>query len=522
MTVWTRRQLMSAMGALPVIGLGRTVAPAAPDPDLQPGYGDVIDPSYELSPPLLEDPLDPGVRLPAPEVSAQAAPRISPAAAGVPFTFTYTPFPIQELPVGLAPYHLSTPFPLVDTGVHDASGVRMVLLGGKLYDHPVAQAQYGINLLESYRLTGDTRYLDRAAAQAARIIVRRVLRDGGWWYPYPFSLALHGGPDLLRAPWYSMMAQGQALSLFVRLYQATNFINWKNAADATFLTFLSTPAAGKPWGVRVVSNHLWLEEYPQPSSTWGDQTYNGHTFAAYGLWDYWVLTRDARALLMLQGALTTTRDVLLSIRIRGWRSKYCLRHGRDAGSYHGTHMVQLLIVHGITQDVRFAQYADLLARDWPAGAAPGTVRFMPGTHTGYTFNTSGTATGSKTLVLPNQSWATMSARERVINRTGLWYVMSNGALAGYRVLEAPGVRFRLGLYSQLGYRILRRASVTVTAPPAYTVDANGNMTRVTTTYRAGDPATVSVRGWINGVEHLRLGDGPYAGRWVGTSTLTVV
>lgn len=72
-------------------------------------------------------------------------------------------------------------------------------------------------LLDSYRLSGDKRYLDRARLHGSRIISQRVPRGSGWWYPYDWNYRLHSNAELYTAPWYSMMAQGQALSLFVRL-----------------------------------------------------------------------------------------------------------------------------------------------------------------------------------------------------------------------------------------------------------------------------------------------------------------
>jgi hypothetical protein len=45
---------------------------------------------------------------------------------------------------------------------------------------------------------------------------------------------MHRHFELLAPPWYSMMAQGQALSLFCRLSQLPGEERWLAAADATF------------------------------------------------------------------------------------------------------------------------------------------------------------------------------------------------------------------------------------------------------------------------------------------------
>ena len=45
------------------------------------------------------------------------------------------------------------------------------------------------------------------------------------------------------------------------------------------------------------------------------------------------------------------------------------------------------------------------------------------------------------------------------------------------------------------------------------------MTSVVTGYQVGDPDMIDRRAVVNGVEHLRLADGDYAGRWVGYPTI---
>ncbi|MEE3920669.1 hypothetical protein V2I01_27810 [Micromonospora sp. BRA006-A] len=78
---------------------------------------------------------------------------------------------------------------------------------GVLYDHPVVQADWGLDNLNAYQVTGDRFFLDRAIAQARRNLDRKVESRGAWWYSYPFDLPRCTGL-VLQAPWYSAMAQG--------------------------------------------------------------------------------------------------------------------------------------------------------------------------------------------------------------------------------------------------------------------------------------------------------------------------
>lgn len=132
-----------------------------------------------------------------------------------------------------------------------------------------------------------------------------------------------------------------------------------------------------------------------------------------------MLTKNETAAVLFRGAATTARDVLLQVRNRGWRSKYCLKHSCEAGTYHATHITQLLTLEGMCTDPAFAAHADLLAYDFPLPAS-GRVRFMPGRHTAYRFSSTGAILGSKTVTLSAANWADCSARDKVLNRTGIW------------------------------------------------------------------------------------------------------
>lgn len=396
MSRWSRRRVLVAAAVLPVpvtaTSASALTAPGVPRPGVpQPGGAPVadpepvVDPAEEIGGTASAGDTAAGVIRPVPATTGgiavgrsagggrtttegRAGSGDSTAAAdgavaagstsSVPFSFTSAAFTINRLAPGSRPYAQSTPVSLTDTGTHDASGVRMSLRNGRLYDHPVGQAQYGILLHDAYRLTGNRAYLDRSIRNAQRLVDRRVLRGNAWFYPYRFPFRLHGNAETLTPPWFSMMAQGQALSLFTRLAGTTGQARWRQAADHTFASFLLPFASRRPWGVYVKDRLLRLEEYPDPARLWGDQTYNGHVFALFGLYDYVALTGSADALTMLRGALTTARDLVPKLRVPGWRSHYCLRHLHDSGHYHGIHIRQQQMMQAITGDAAFARNAD--------------------------------------------------------------------------------------------------------------------------------------------------------------------
>ena len=155
----------------------------------------------------------------------------------------YRPKPVsaRELP-GYLDY--VTPLSAPNIPV-DSHGVALALNKGRKVYHPLVIARYGITLLQSYRITQHKAYLDRVSTNASFLLDHAVSRDGALYFPYRFTYALFGNRrDLMRAPWYSAMAQSAALTLFVRLYAATGDQRWRAAADA-HLRHLSTAAEYK-------------------------------------------------------------------------------------------------------------------------------------------------------------------------------------------------------------------------------------------------------------------------------------
>ena len=316
----------------------------------------------------------------------------------------------------------------------------MFTVGAELFNHPVAQASDGLKAIESYRLTQSSAYLDQALADATRLVETRVESRNAWFYPYPFDFQLHGSAvETIRAPWYSGMAQGQALSLFVRLAEATGDPQWRVAAESTLTSFTLPPDLANPSVPFVTwvdeNDNLWLEEYAQLPLTATDRTINGHLFAMFGLWDAARLLHDDRASAAFSGAAATIRrHILTSSRVPGWISKYCLEHVVLSDRYHLTVTGQLATIFGYTGATDWARFSDTFRDDYPSPAVAGTVDLAKGKVTGYKFDSAGRQVASKSLTLTRSSSAPASSRQRVRGH-GIYFRVSSGALTGYLVPE---------------------------------------------------------------------------------------
>jgi hypothetical protein len=529
-----RSALLAAVLAATVFAgtptVGASAAPRSPSaPPASPGR-------LASAPPVVEDatasPLDEGQAI-APGRPVELTPetgdrRLGAAAVAAPpltFTFKATPYDAQIPPRNRYPYGRDTGIALVDTDTHDKSGVRMKLVSGKLYDHPVGQARYGIDNLESYRATNDVRYLNRAKLQAARLMKNAKKVGNAWYLPYPFNFKLHNQSSYTqKAPWYSAMAQGQGVTLFVRLWEITQEQQYRNAADGIFNSFLTVRNAKTPWVVWVdASKRLWLEEYAGPHP---DRTINGQLFAVWGLWDYWRLTQDSRAKLLYQGGLTTVVDYYSVWRNKNWVAYYCLAHQHLPQAldqkYHQIVLQQLIHSYTISHDVRLLRLSETLVRDFPRPEVVGTVTFAAGSYTAAKFTSTGKVASRKVVTLSKNSSAPTDRRARIQGQLGYWMQITAGAFKGYYVKERSGLTYLRGRSLVYSYVPPRPVSI---APgrtyTGYTFDGAGKVLGTVT----ATPEEVTAFGatstalW-NGAEYMLAADGPLAGAWVPTSLLT--
>lgn len=429
-------------------------------------------------------------------------------------TFKTSGDTIRDLTTQEDPFYSTAGATLPDKGLHDAEGVRKVEVGGVITDNPLTQAEYAIHLLNSYRQDPDPRYLALARVQADYLIATATPARGALYFPYKFDFARHGDrADMMVAPWYSAMAQGVALALFVWLEELTGSPVYRTAAALTYNSFANPRAAGVPWTVFVDGDgYLWFEEY---AAQVPDRTYNGHLYALLGLVEYYRATHSADALRLIQGGLATAQQAFGIIRSPGWISRYCVTHLVVNAYYHLVDAGLLYRVYRVTGDERFARDGNLLYEDYPDYRITGTATLSAGLHTGYTFGSDGEITGRRTVSLPAATTDHVSHRERIQNRSGIWLAIDQGPLAGTWVREEPGVAYLPGAVMRIRYDPVLTVTVTPGTYTAQRFDAAGTVidSRTETFDRS---TTLHAETWatVNGRSMLQLSDGGWADYWV--------
>ncbi|MDH3892553.1 MAG: D-glucuronyl C5-epimerase family protein [candidate division Zixibacteria bacterium] len=248
--------------------------------------------------------------------------------------------------------------------VRDADNVMLSQRDGQAYYHPVGMTHKLYALIDVYHRTGDTTLLQLANKYTTRLIKEAMIFDTAMYFPYHIDYKVHRRDDaLLRAPWFSGMAQGEALGVLVRMFKITKDSTLLEFSHRVFSSFLRLRSDSSPWTVfRDSCGCYWIEEYPtQPPS----MTLNGFIFAIYGLYDYFLLTADPRAEMVLEDCLSTIKNYLPLFRRTGGISFYNLHFRRFDVNYHRVHIDQLRDLARMTDDPFFDHWADSLNKDYP-------------------------------------------------------------------------------------------------------------------------------------------------------------
>lgn len=244
------------------------------------------------------------------------------------------------------------------SGPKDKNGVILLDYYGDIgrQYNPVAIAQYGLGNFNLYLKTKEKKYLDIARKQGDWLVKNLEKNKFGlkvWMHHFNWTYK-----KILKAPWYSALSQGSGISLLVRLYKETNKGEYLNKAkEALESMFVEI----KDGGVKYIDKkgNVWLEEYIlYPDSP--THILNGFIWALWGIWDYYLITKDERALKLFNSCVKTLKENLSRYDIGFW-SLYDLSRQllKTIASffYHNLHIVQLKIMFKLTKEPIFEFYA---------------------------------------------------------------------------------------------------------------------------------------------------------------------
>jgi len=247
-------------------------------------------------------------------------------------------------------------------GARDSAGIPQLDYRGNIgrQYNPIAIAQYGLGNYNLFRRTGDEQRRNKFLRAADWLVQHLEQSPQGlavWNHHFDWEYR-----DTLRAPWYSALAQGQGISVLVRAHllcsnEESGGSRYLDAAQRALASFFKPVAEG---GVTFTdpSGYIWFEEYLVSPPT---HILNGFIWAAWGVYDYFLATRDSTAQELFALGVRTLVHNLEHYDLGFW-SLYEQSGTRlpmvASPFYHQLHIVQLRVMHCLTGEEVFTRVAD--------------------------------------------------------------------------------------------------------------------------------------------------------------------
>lgn len=275
-------------------------------------------------------------------------------------SFWHTPLEINHIKDygKLGRYYMNfaekTKFP----GPFDTDGIPMLDYKGNVgvQYNPNAVAQYALGFYDLFLDTGNQKHKEVFLKQADWFLRSiRVIENGIGLWEYNFDFEYHKG---LKAPWQSALAQGQGISVVARAYLLTKDDRYLEAADKAFRSF--EYQIGQPGGVTYVDDegYTWFEELIFIPPT---HVLNGFIWASWGVYDYYLLTKNQEALRLFNESARTLEDNISKYDLGFW-SVYHLHRTRlkeiVSPYYQKLHVIQLNVMYHLTNKKVFKEYAN--------------------------------------------------------------------------------------------------------------------------------------------------------------------
>ncbi len=240
-------------------------------------------------------------------------------------------------------------------GLFDADGIPLLNYYGSVgvQYNPCAVAQYALGLWERFYDTNETSLRARFLCQAGWLVRQLATRPSGvrgWEYQFQSDKKFS-----LKVPWMSALAQGQAMSALLRAYVITNQTRYLDTAHAAFQAF-TIPIAEDGFLLNE-GGQTFFEEFPSHPPSY---VLDGFMFSLFGVYDYALITSDAKAMTLFTQAVDTLENLLPEYDLGFWSRGDLLKRWPPmiaSPFYHNLHIQQLLALFALTRRPRLAEYA---------------------------------------------------------------------------------------------------------------------------------------------------------------------
>lgn len=240
-------------------------------------------------------------------------------------------------------------------GPFDNNGIPMLDYCGAIgiQYNPCAIAQYGLGAFSRWQ-KGEENY-QKKFLQAVSWLVENSEYDshGRAWWKYDFDLDAYG----VKAPWFSALAQSQAISLLIRAYRFSgeNKKHIEMAEAAYEAIQLPVEQGGL---LRIENGNYYLEEIVAKRKT---AILDGMIFSIFGLQDLYFINHSKSIKKLIDLCLDTIERILPQYHLGYWsRADLYQKHPPMISSlfYHRLHVAQLQVLYAMTGRIQFKIYAD--------------------------------------------------------------------------------------------------------------------------------------------------------------------
>lgn len=225
--------------------------------------------------------------------------------------------------------------------------IPYIYWGGFKYYNPVTISFYALHLYDIYLLKKENMLKESFLKQTTWLLTHINNQGGAFRYPYPAPLYMAS------IGWKSAMAQGLAISVFVRAFNLTHEAMYCDVAIKA-ADVLSRPIE-KGGCASFCENGLpFLEEIAVIPAA---HILNGAVFALLGLYD---LERVSNVFKFFKELVLQRLVIELPHYDIGYWSRYDLMYRTPASrGYHILHIAQLRILYRLTVEPIFRHYADM-------------------------------------------------------------------------------------------------------------------------------------------------------------------
>ncbi len=221
--------------------------------------------------------------------------------------------------------------------------------------NPIAIAQFGLGNYNLFCQFSEDERRQKFLLTADWLVENLEQNPAGLWvWNHHFDWEYR---RLLKAPWYSALAQGQGLSLLARAHLETGEDRYLEVARRAYEPFVITLDEG---GVAFIDQvgYIWFEEYIV-SPLLPTHVLNGFIWATWGIYDFYLTTGDSHVRSLFDDAIRTIADNLQYFDIGFWslyeQSGTYLKMIASS-FYHRLHIVQLQVLYRLTSKDVFRQY----------------------------------------------------------------------------------------------------------------------------------------------------------------------